>query len=514
MALAIVLSAGAGLRLYKLDDSSVWADEMLRILWSKGRDFGPFGGMTAEQTEIRKPVRTVFQTAAVVNKHDPPLNGLLMNVWMHSVGSETDFALRLYSAIVSLLAVLGAFLAGRELGGLRTGITAAALIALSPFHVYFGQEVNHYALASCLIAFCTYFYWRMLRRPSWPAAIGLFVFGTAALYAHYFCGLVLLCQGVGALAWYRRDGRGLGRFAAVYVAMLAAFLLPQLPALRQQIPELTAAGTVGAPLGFDYLIARLQDTALSPWIGWFPGRFANTATVIAACVIPFLVAAAVWRGPSRTRVTLAVNVFGPLVLIVVLFGLFRTNSILWPRYQVFFSFATFLAVAHAIATLPRPARFGAATAVGLAFLLGLHAYFGTFVRSDWKQVAAVIERTDGAAPVLVSTPNMTYSLARYLQTPNVLQGIHVSNATPEHFSTLVGDAAAAWLALSWTSHIAPPANIRPWLQCRFERRELFPEVRPGLEELVLERYSVPRPGAVERCRGEAPGAAENPLAGG
>src|SRR5206468_3400075 len=69
-----------------------------------------------------------------------------------------------------------------------------------------------------------------------------------------------------------------------------------------------------------------------------------------------LVTATLWslgilraRRPDRTL--LAINLFGPLVFIAVAYFVRRQNSILWPRYQLFFTFPSYACIGVALASL-------------------------------------------------------------------------------------------------------------------------------------------------------------------
>ncbi|HZR01273.1 MAG TPA: glycosyltransferase family 39 protein [Chloroflexota bacterium] len=167
---ALVLGAWA-VRTYHLGAQSLWLDE----------------GYTYDVA--RRGVRGMFVLLAGEDRH-PPLHYVLVWAVMHLAGTS-EYALRLPSALAGTLTVAIVHRLGRDLGGARLGFAAAALVAASPFLVWYSQEARMYAL---LAAFATASFWLWLRlvRGGGPAVASGYVLATAgALYSHYYAAFVL-----------------------------------------------------------------------------------------------------------------------------------------------------------------------------------------------------------------------------------------------------------------------------------------------------------------------------------
>ena len=76
-----------------------------------------------------------------------------------------EAGVRSLSLIAGAATVPVAYLAGRELSGVRAGLVAAALVAVSPFLVFYSQEARAYALLTLLGALSFWLFARALRRP-------------------------------------------------------------------------------------------------------------------------------------------------------------------------------------------------------------------------------------------------------------------------------------------------------------------------------------------------------------
>ena len=128
---AIVL-LGAALRFYAIGDKSVWLDEAYSI-W------------LADQ-----PTMEMWRWLVRIDHH-PPLYYSLLHVWQMYFG-DAQGTVRMLSAMCGTLAIPLLYSTGRTLFDDSTGILAALILALSPFHVRFAQEVRMYALLALTAA--------------------------------------------------------------------------------------------------------------------------------------------------------------------------------------------------------------------------------------------------------------------------------------------------------------------------------------------------------------------------
>ncbi len=153
----------------------------------------------------------------------PPLYYVL--AWLAARLGDTPEALRLPSLLAGIAAIPLTYLLGLRTVGRRAAIVGAALVATSPFLIFYSTEARAYSLMLLLGLVSTLTLLRALDhgRPRWWAAYA--VSSCAALYTHYTVVFVL----AGAFAWacFTRPGARRPLLAANAAAALG--FLPWLP---------------------------------------------------------------------------------------------------------------------------------------------------------------------------------------------------------------------------------------------------------------------------------------------
>jgi hypothetical protein len=116
-------------------------------------------------------------------------------------------AVRLLSVFIGTATVALLYLTGRRLLGVTAGVLAAALLAISPFHVYYSQEVRMYGLVTLYGLAALYLTlgngWIVGRVP-WAVWLGYVLAATAALYTQYYAAFLLLGLNLVVLIRWRR----------------------------------------------------------------------------------------------------------------------------------------------------------------------------------------------------------------------------------------------------------------------------------------------------------------------
>jgi 4-amino-4-deoxy-L-arabinose transferase-like glycosyltransferase len=185
----------------------------------------------------------------------PPGYYWLLAIWSSLVG-QTEFALRLLSALLSVLTIAFTYALGARLFGRAAGVVAALFVTLNTFNLYYAQEARMYALLAlwgagsmwALVCF------QQMGFGSEQAAVRrrylilLALFNAAGLYTHYAYVYVMLVQSVLVSLWLMarvwRHGERLGYVHVVrhtvvpYVIanlLTIAMFLPWLPTAWQQI---------------------------------------------------------------------------------------------------------------------------------------------------------------------------------------------------------------------------------------------------------------------------------------
>ncbi|HEX2173099.1 MAG TPA: glycosyltransferase family 39 protein, partial [Dehalococcoidia bacterium] len=190
----------------------------------------------------------------------PPFYRLLMLAYVHLSG-PSDFATRLFSAWLGVLAVPLTYQLARPGYGVRTACLAAALMALSPLAVYHSQEVNMYTLllvfgAVGLVATSRLF---AGRRASiwWWAYVGSMSLG---LWTHYYAATNLAAVNLAYGALWAGRSKGLPGWRAWGAAqtIVVATYLPWVALAGGRIPADADRTIGGASL-------RPTDFAVNIW---------------------------------------------------------------------------------------------------------------------------------------------------------------------------------------------------------------------------------------------------------
>jgi 4-amino-4-deoxy-L-arabinose transferase-like glycosyltransferase len=218
--LAALACAALALRVYRLDFQSLWRDEVDAVIFA---------------TRDLDALLSMFSSVG----DNGPLFFLGLRLWIGLAG-QSEFAIRFPSAVAGVLAVLVTYRLGLELIGREAGLIGAVLMAVSPYHIWYGQEAKMYALISFLAPLSLLVLMRALRggrRWLWAGWVALMA---AFLYVHLFA-LVMLVVG---LVWLPLLLRSRPRVSWSALAVLGAVVLATLPVVRWLAPAaLTPADT-------------------------------------------------------------------------------------------------------------------------------------------------------------------------------------------------------------------------------------------------------------------------------
>ncbi len=218
-ALLAILVLGALLRLTGLGVHSLWYDEGCTVYLATAKD-------TLE--------------ALRMDRH-PPLAFLLFKGWIALFG-EGDRTLRLLSALASTAALALFAPLARAWAGERGSLAAVALYAVSPFHVWHGQEVRMYGLLDLAAVAALAATASFVRKPRVPSLVAV------ALSVAFAFGL----QYMGALVF--------ASIAAVAVAARAAKRIT-----TGDLARLVAAAAAGLAVWIPWIVARLPEQMKTPW---------------------------------------------------------------------------------------------------------------------------------------------------------------------------------------------------------------------------------------------------------
>lgn len=486
---------GTALRLYKLADTALWYDEGASLYFSK---FVP------RFWELFDPA----------NNTEAPINSMLTWAWylvVQAIGYpvtawQNDFLIRLLPCLCSISGIPLLFLFSRKLlGDARTALIAAGLFAVSPFYLYYAQELRIYAF---LVPASLLTFWAMLcaldegRLRYWIAfGIGLLVL----LYSHFFSVWIVFALSVYfALRWLF-DRRHLAAWTATNAIVLCLFYpgLVLAMGMNEVVNNLSAKWYDNPTwksmlITFKIFFAGYGPTA---WAYW--GLFGIALFLHLVGVLVLL------RGRWRAALFVAVLVWVPLYGNVILWSM-RHFSFYEHRLFAVSGIVAMIGVAAGLRALQWPAvRWGV---VALWLLLTapmlrdfythqlhpIHEHrWGMNDKVDFRDAAAFIEANwqDGDR-VVYPHHFFVYSLHHYLpDKPHLRIGFnesyglhHIQSFGHEELSTRhglmpvpkekgVAGAKRLWyleshgITFEWKPQTAP---IREWLDTHFtavERHE-------------------------------------------
>ena len=186
--LLAVLVASLSLRLLLLTEQSYWVDELLSV------------------ATISHPWPDLLDAVLFGVDSHPPLFPFMAKSWAMVFG-DSKAGLRSFSAVLGTLLVYLTYQFGRQVSTDRIALGAALFSAVSPFALYYSQEVRGYALLAVLTTASWVCLLRYSADQTRVALVGWIVASIAAFYTHIYASLVLAGQAVFWLATARRDRR-------------------------------------------------------------------------------------------------------------------------------------------------------------------------------------------------------------------------------------------------------------------------------------------------------------------
>jgi 4-amino-4-deoxy-L-arabinose transferase-like glycosyltransferase len=469
--LAILLLA-TFLRVFRLDQQSFWYDEL--ATWH--RAVIPLGEMFADLFAVR---------------NHTPLYFLLMRPWA-AVG-QNEFVLRYFSVLWGVLGVALIYRLGRLVGGRRSGLIAAFLLVISPFHIWYSQEARMYAMLAALAmvaSWCLLLLLRRERRILWLAyAVSL----ALAMYTHFLAVFLPVAHYAFLSIHYRRlKGfflRWLGYTLAAGLAFALWFGAMMLTGGFREAPIswIPAAG-------LDEPFFTLLSLSVGPSID--PGR--PLPYVVLGLFVVLLVYG-FWcfgrrlpesAAPERVRRALDYRLLLVwLVIPILLIWLIsldlpipQKRSLYVDRYLLMTLPALLVAVAWALSALSeRPARrwLGAAVLLAVAVISGftlLNLYGDdSYWREDWRSALADLRLEAREGDVVLGRPDHLLPLDYY--GPDGLTFAELpASVTEEALLEAFDQEMGRRLALNG------PASGRAWLITHFYNNDAhgFPQARNQL----------------------------------
>ena len=375
--LLLLTIAGAFLRLFQLGTASLWLDEATTLSFAR-QSLDQIWGSVASGTEFHPPL---FYA---------------MEHFMLTFG-ESEAVLRLIPAIAGILTIPVFYLLGSEILDRNTGILAAALLAFSPFHIFYSQEARDYAPMLLFFSLALLFFLRLLRSWGRKDAILFGVFAALAFWGHFYAfvpvvGLFLFAIAVKAKEMARDPRSAIPLAISMFVFSLLT--LPLIYFAVQLFGKITGTAPTFGMQGLQTISLTFTQLSGFSWVlAW-----AFLALFVAGVLSLF-------RRDRTKAALLAFSLVFPLVLSVIL----SYRMPMMPRYLIYL-----LAVLlPGVALILRPACslvrsrnlvYGALILAIVINLPVLFPYYTTPQKDDWRGASQELAALAMPGDLVIVTP--------------------------------------------------------------------------------------------------------------
>lgn len=383
MIIFLILTAGFILRIINLDQS-LWLDEATQLILSA------------------KSISEIIHNR-VADFH-PPLSYLLYHFWLKLGSSEVW--LRLLPVIFGVATVFAIYLLTIRMFNKRIALLSALLLSISPYHIYYSQEVRMYSLAALLATLSMYFFVNIIKGKRLTDTLAYVIATTSLLYTHYLGVFLVLSQFIFILICCKEKTR---QFIAV-TAVVTVLYIPWLPSLLKQ---LQGGSNIDVYLpGWREMLTLSPLKAIPLTIFKFSaGRidFDNTilymvVALVVLSIFGYLVLKGIKRELRTNNYFVIFWFFVPLILAYVVSFKIPLNQ---PFRLLFILPAFYILISLGIDSLSR-VKGVFITLVVIISLLGLTMYYlnPRFYREDWRGAVKFLDEKsiEDQAPVVFIWP--------------------------------------------------------------------------------------------------------------
>lgn len=383
----------------------------------------------------------------------PPLHLTLLHYWTQAFGNG-ETAVRMPSALVSLINIWLLFVLARRLFDNETALLAASLLALSPLDVWYAQEARTYLFVTCAgLLMALGLTWE-----TWYGGVVYWLGLLLGLFVDYIS--IPLWAGLSAIwfvYWWQR-GRPLRPLAYWLVGSIAAWLifLPWTGPLRLLIDErlhiLFIVERVRGLLGIERILLSHLLIAL----------------IISALLLFFAAIALQWM-LRRPRLRQIITALALAAFVAVTFSLLAPRVYSVKRMLVTGWPFVILLVAWMIMQLRAWRRPVIAGLLGLSLAISIAAIL--FVpKQDWRAAAAFLAGSAEQGELVWPDPSWNRAALRYYQ-PEL--------AIPEEGEWVIEEfltgVAGVWLvAERYPGQEIPSSPSERWLDREWKLVETFP----------------------------------------
>jgi 4-amino-4-deoxy-L-arabinose transferase-like glycosyltransferase len=383
--LIALTATGAFLRLFQLGTASLWLDEASTLTFARQSLAQIWGSLSA-------------------GEFNPPLFYWMEHAML--VFGEGEAVLRLIPAILGILTIPVFYLIGTEVLDRNTGILASALLAFSPFQIYYSQEARAYAPMLFFFSLAFYFFLRLLRSWGRRDAVLFGIFSAVAFWTHFYAFVPVLALFIFAIGVKAREMVRDLRSAIPLGISILAFVVLSLPLIYYAV-QLFGQRTSGGPAFGIQGTGTITQTLV---------QISGFSEILAWTYLALFILGVAWlflRDRSRALL-FAFSLAFPLVLSVFLS--YRMPMV--PRYLIYLLAAFFPAVALSL----RPACsllrsrnlvYGALILALVVNLPVLYPYYTTPQKDDWRGASRELAALASPGDLVIVLPAYVHQPLNY-----------------------------------------------------------------------------------------------------
>lgn len=341
----------------------------------------------------------------MLGESTPPLYYLLIWSWTRVLGFG-EVEIRFFSALVGVAAVPVAYLVARELGSRRGALIAAALVALSPWLVWFSQQARAYSLVIPLSGLSFLYFLRSLKDGRRRTLMAWGAWSALAIATHYFAIFIVAAEA----AWLVRALRDRLRPVLPALAIVGAVALALVPLALAQRSGGHADEMIENSGSLALRVAQVPKQSLLGYDAPSEAVLAALAAVLAAVGIVLAL-----RSANGSRRALRVTAGVATAAVIVPVGLAAAGFDYVVTRNVLPSWLPLAAVAG-IGFATRRAGRAAALALCSVFALIVISVAVTpsYQREDWRGAARSLGPADVPRAILLTPPSPPEPFTVYL----------------------------------------------------------------------------------------------------
>lgn len=205
--LLLIIIVGSVLRFYHLDYQSVWLDEI----------------HTLNEANPNTPFFDLYDKI-IGGEQMPPLYFYTV-YFLFKIFGYTAIVMRLYSAILGILAIISIFLLGKELFNKNVGLISALFLSINYFHLFHSQEARPYAFFVLFSILAFYRLILFLKFPTYKNGLYYGLFSSLMIYGHFFGLFALFSQYLIILLFLLISSRKKDFFKKAFVSGILTLIL-------------------------------------------------------------------------------------------------------------------------------------------------------------------------------------------------------------------------------------------------------------------------------------------------